>query len=188
MKADKFFYFVFSKVQDGFGPEIVGAGHNPLYVFLNTETDEAVGMFGSESLQDASILTTQGGGINEILHMYLSDAGLSDFYRVTGSEVTTAFLMELAMAALDRDASDFEEENEISATILENSEINDEEKLSELMGCHGIWVMSLDSLEINFDEDQNKLSIDEENYEDLGAAVNEILVEKSDQAAVFLNN
>jgi hypothetical protein len=188
MNADKFFYFVFSKVQDGFGPEVVGAGHNPLFVFLNTETDEAVGMFGSESLQDASILATQGGGVNEVLHMYLSDAGLSDFNRTTGSEVTTAFLMELARAALDRDTSDFEEENEISATILENSEINDEEKLSELMGCHGIWVMSLDSLEIEFDEEQKRLLIDAEAYEDLGAAVNEILVEKSDQTAVFLNS
>ena len=188
MNADKFFYFVFSKVQDGFGPEVVGAGHKPLFAFLNTETDEAVGMFGSEALQDASVLATQGGGINEILHMYLSDAGLSDFCQTTGSEVTTSFLMELAVAALDRDTSDFEEENEVSATILENSEINDEEKLSELMGCFGIWVMSLDSLKIEFDEKQKKLLIDAESYEDLGAAVNDILVDKSDQTAVFLNN
>jgi hypothetical protein len=184
--ADRFYFIGAAQVQESFGVELQGISNQPLYVFENTKTGDAIGVYGDENLKDAEVIINPGASVADVIGAWIEVVGRDDFNYVTSYEEGDAFVFELIQAAKDENSGDFELEFEKPAAILSNHELQSEETLSEHIGKVGFWVQSRAGLDINFDEKLRKLTIGSDTYKDIGAAVNEILMANSETQCVAL--
>lgn len=187
MKFDRIIYVVFAKVVEDFGVEVVGAGASPLYVFENSETWETLGFAGADSIKEATAFYTEEGGSGEVIAEYINRFGLIDFSKTTGLEVEANYLTELIGGALERDSGDFELENEVTTSLLEDEDVHNEELLSEHEGKFGVWVLSCNGYEVVIGDDRKSLTIDEADFEDLGQMVVELMFGNADQALLLID-
>jgi hypothetical protein len=185
-KADRFYFIGVAKVQDSFGSELQGISNQPLYVLENTDTGEAIGIYGDENLKSAEVISSPGSSVSDVISSWIELAGRDDFNYVTSYEEGDTFVFELIQAAKDQDSSDFESEFEKEVHILSGDELVSEDTLAAHSGKVGFWVQSRADLEINFDEKARKLTIGADAYKDIGTAVNEVLMGNSDTQVVAL--
>jgi len=184
--ADKFTYIVFAKIVEDSGANISGVGAHPLYIFQNTSTDDTLAFVGS-SIGEAKCFRCSDGLISEIIDQYVEYIGLSDFNSVTGLAVDKDYLNCLIISAVERDASDFEEENDVQTVLLDSdSGISDEGTLGSYLGAFGVWIMVRDFCEISFDSTVPSLIINDDPYDELEETF-DILLGNADQAVLLLN-
>jgi hypothetical protein len=76
---------------------------------------------------------------------------------------------------MNRDPGDFEYENKVKTVLLEGEENINEKTLKKVVNRYGVWMLTRDSMEIQFDEKKKSLLVDgveryatfEETFDDL---------------------
>jgi hypothetical protein len=117
---------------------IDGASPYTFFLARNTETEEAAGVIwaGAENMQRIS-----GQDFHDVMDEMINRAILKEFNKSFRKRRKAPFMSELLSAAISRDASDFELENNVWAPFVGD---NDEADPNDLSGFIGIRVLAID--------------------------------------------
>lgn len=171
-QADKVIYLNFCKVtnQEGWGPSLDGVG-SPLYIFQNSESGAQTAFYWSVQREVVAFHSPDA----DVLGRYIEESALGQFNELTGKDVDFNYVRELIVGAMNKDPGDFEYENKVKTVLLEGEENINEKTLKKVVNRYGVWMLTRDSMEIQFDEKNKSLLVDgveryatfEETFDDL---------------------
>jgi hypothetical protein len=176
MRADKFTYISFSKVQ-AFGGQYALApmGVSSIYVFQNTKSEEVAIISGSDLISAKFYTNRKGGFVAKVLEECIVGGVLSEFNRVASEQMNTQYLFNLVVSALYGDTTDFVDSHHEKIEFIEgDDEVLNNEVISKFDGCEGILVITKEGLKIDLDESKKLLSISGKKYSDLLESIVEL--------------
>ena len=185
LQGDKITYINLCKVTDeeGWGTSVNGVG-NPVFIVENSETGAQTAFLRSKK-GDVVVLHCPDA---DAIDMYIKHSALDQFNQLTEQQVDSNYLNEFIRGAVYKDPADFEFENEQETLLLDGEENLNDANLAEVKDCIGIWVLSKDSADINFDINNKSLIVDHKerfpNFEELF----DDLFGNSKQVALILKN
>jgi len=180
LNADIMLYVVPAKIIDDFGVTIQGVGTSPILIIANSDSNTAIGFFGDATIQTARQIVTENGGVNEVVHQYFHNEGLSDFNDSCEIELEADQIVQLVQGIIDQDVGDFVEEAEMSCLLIEPDAFRDEEFLADQLNHFGIWVSKNETAEISFDSSTNEITVDGDVYGDWQELASEKLIDSDD--------
>lgn len=155
--ADRVIYLNFCKVtnQAGWGPSLDGVG-SPLYLFEDSTSGAQTAFFWSAQREVIAWHSPEG----DVISRYIEESARRQFQELTGQAVDANYLRELLVGVMTRDPGDFEYENKVKTVMLEGEENINEKTLKKLIGRYGVWMLTQDALQIEFDEKNRSLKVD----------------------------
>lgn len=149
-------------IEEGGFSTTVGVMNGLLAILSNSETDNAIGLYGNE-VKVVEIVS--GEDRFEIIDNFISEKEESELSSIWGADKDSSFYRELFVGALNSEFDDFEYETDKSVYV---ADAENEVDFDNFIGCLGLSIGHMDGGEIQFIVENKSLVLNGESVADLG--------------------